>query len=50
MREMSGTMIVIIKIEKNLCIFCEGKKKGTKDRATNTENLISIVINEMIPY
>jgi hypothetical protein len=48
---MSGAVIIIIKTEKDLCIFCEGKRKDIKDRATNTDgNLVPVIINKVIPY
>jgi hypothetical protein len=48
---MLRVMIVIIKTKKNLYIFCERKKRNTKDRATNTDgNLMPVIINKMIPY
>jgi hypothetical protein len=51
MREMSGVIIVIMKIEKDLCIFCKGKKKNTEDRATNTDgNLVPVMVNKVISY
>jgi hypothetical protein len=50
MGEMSGTVIAIIKIEKNLCIFC-GRKKKPKNRAINTDgSLVPVIINKVIPY
>jgi hypothetical protein len=51
MRKMSGAMIAIIKIEKDLYIFCKGRKKNIKNRATNTDgNLMPVTTNKMIPY
>jgi hypothetical protein len=50
MREISGAVITIIKIEKDLYIFCEGRKKDIKNRAINTESLIPVVINKVILY
>jgi hypothetical protein len=51
MGEISGIMIAIIKIEKDLCIFYENRKKDTKNRATNTDgNLMPVIINKIIPY
>jgi hypothetical protein len=51
MGEMSRAVIVIIKIEKDLCIFCEGRKKDIKDKAINTDgNLVPIIIKKMVPY
>jgi hypothetical protein len=51
MGKMSGAVITMIKIEKDLYIFCEGRKKDTKDRVTNTDgSLIPVIINKMIPY
>jgi hypothetical protein len=44
-------MIAIIRIEKDLCIFCKGKKKDTKNRATNTDgSLVPVIINKVILY
>jgi hypothetical protein len=51
MREMSGAVIVIIKIKKDLYIFCEGRKKYMKDRATNTDgSLMPVIINKVVFY
>jgi hypothetical protein len=51
MGEMSGAVIIIIKTEKNLCIFCEERKRDTKDRAINTDgSLVPIIVNKVIPY
>jgi hypothetical protein len=51
MREMSGAIIAIIKIEKDLCIFCEKRKRNTKNRAINTdESLMPVIINKVISY
>jgi thioredoxin-related protein len=50
MGEMSRVIIAIIKTEKDLCIFCERRKRDTKNRATNTENLVPAIINKMVPY
>jgi hypothetical protein len=51
MGEMSGTVIAIMKIKEDLYIFCEKKKKNTKDRTTNTdESLVPKVVNKIIPY
>jgi hypothetical protein len=48
---MSGAIIVIIKIEKDLCIFYKGKKKNTENRVTNTDgSLVPVIVNKMIPY
>jgi hypothetical protein len=48
---MSETVIAIMKIEKDLYIFCEKRRKDTEDRATNTDgNLIPVIINKVIPY
>jgi hypothetical protein len=48
---MSGVVIIIIKTKENLYIFCERRKKGIKDRATNTDgNLIPAIINKVVPY
>jgi thioredoxin-related protein len=49
--EMSGVVIAIIKIEKKLCIFCERRKKNTKDRAINTDgSLVPVTTNKVISY
>jgi hypothetical protein len=51
MGEMSGVMIVMIKIEKDLYIFYERRRKDTKDRAINTDgSLMPVTINKIIPY
>jgi hypothetical protein len=51
MGEMSETIITIIKIEKDLYIFCERRKKDIKNRATNTDgNLMPVTVNKVIPY
>jgi hypothetical protein len=50
MGEMSGVMIAMIKIEEDLCIFYEGRRKDIKDKATNTENLVPAVVNKVILY
>jgi hypothetical protein len=51
MGKMSGAVIAIIKIEKDLCIFCERKRKNTKNRATNTDgNLMPVIVNKVISY
>jgi hypothetical protein len=48
---MSGVIIAIIRTEKNLCIFCKGKKKDTENKATNTDrNLVPVTINKVISY
>jgi hypothetical protein len=48
---MSEAIIAMIKTKKNLCIFCEGKKKNTENRAINTDgNLVPVIINKVIPY
>jgi hypothetical protein len=48
---MSGAIITIIKIEKDLCIFCKKKRKNTRDRATNTDgSLMPVIINKVISY
>jgi hypothetical protein len=50
MGEMSGAVITIIKIEKDLCIFCK-RKKNTRDKATNTDgSLMPVIINKIVPY
>jgi hypothetical protein len=44
-------MIIIIKTEMDLCIFCKKKKNKTQDQATNTDgNLIPVIINKVVPY
>jgi hypothetical protein len=51
MGEMSEAVIVMIKIEKDLYIFCKGRRKDTKDRATNTDgSLVPVIINKIVPY
>jgi hypothetical protein len=51
MGEMSGAIIVMIKIKKDLCIFCEGRRKNIKDRITNTDgSLVPVIINKVVPY
>jgi hypothetical protein len=51
MGEMSGAIIAIIKIKKDLCIFCKGKRKDTKNKATNTDgSLVPVTTNKVIPY
>jgi hypothetical protein len=48
---MSETVIVMIKIEKDLYIFCERRRKDTKDRVINTdESLVPVIINKVIFY
>jgi hypothetical protein len=48
---MSGAIIAMIKVEKDLCIFCKNRKKSTKDRAINTDgSLVPVIINKMILY
>jgi hypothetical protein len=47
---MSGAVIAMIKTKEDLCIFYEGRKKDTKDKATNTEDLIPAMVNKIIPY
>jgi hypothetical protein len=48
---MSGAVIAIIKIKKDLYIFCEGRRRDTEDRATNTDgNLVPATINKVVPY
>jgi hypothetical protein len=51
MGEMSGAVIAIMKIKENLYIFCKGRRKDTKNRATNTDgSLVPVIINKMILY
>jgi hypothetical protein len=51
MGEMSGVVIVMIKIEEDLYIFCEGKRKDIKNRAINTDgSLVSVIVNKVISY
>jgi hypothetical protein len=51
MGEMSGVVIVMIKIKEDLYIFCERKRKNTKDRIINTDgSLIPVIINKIIFY
>jgi hypothetical protein len=51
MGEISGIVIAIMRIEKNLCIFYKERKKDTKDRAINTDgSLVPVIINKVILY
>jgi hypothetical protein len=51
MGEMLGAVIIIIKIEEKLCIFCERRRKNTEDRATNTDgSLVPVIINKVVLY
>jgi hypothetical protein len=51
MGEMSKAIIIIMKIEEDLCIFCKEKRKDIKDRATNTDgSLVPVIINKIVPY
>jgi hypothetical protein len=51
MGEMSGAMIIIMKIEEDLYIFCERRKRDTEDRAINTDgSLVPVIINRVVPY
>jgi hypothetical protein len=51
MGEMSGTVIIIMKIKEDLYIFCEKRRKGTEDKAINTDgSLMPVIINKMIFY
>jgi hypothetical protein len=46
MGEMSGTIIIIIKKELSLYIFCEKRRKDINDKNTNTDrSLVLTVIN-----
>jgi hypothetical protein len=48
---MSGTVIIMIKIKENLYIFCEGRKKDIKNRATNTDgSLIPVTVGKIVFY
>jgi hypothetical protein len=48
---MSGAIIAIIKIKKDLCIFCEERKKDTENKATNTDgSLVPVTINKVVLY
>jgi hypothetical protein len=48
---MLGAIIIMIKIEKDLYIFCKGRKKDTEDRAINTDgSLVPVIVNKMIFY
>jgi hypothetical protein len=48
---MSGVVIAIMRIEENLYIFCEGRKKDTKNRAINTDgSLVPVTINKVVFY
>jgi hypothetical protein len=49
--EISGTVIIIIGTEVDLCIFYKRKRNKTQDQATNTDgNLVLIIINKVVPY
>jgi hypothetical protein len=51
MGEMSGAVIVIIKIKEDLCIFCKGRRKSIEDRVINTDgSLVPVIINKVVPY
>jgi hypothetical protein len=51
MGEMTGAIIAMIKEELSLYIFCEGRRKNTNDKNTNTDrNLVLTVINQVVPY
>jgi hypothetical protein len=51
MGEMSGAIIVIMKIEKDLYIFYKGKRKNTENKAINTDgSLVPVIVNKMVPY
>jgi hypothetical protein len=51
MGKMSGIMIAMIKIEKDLCIFYKGRKKDTEDRIINTDgNLMPVTTNKVVLY
>jgi hypothetical protein len=51
MGEMSGAVIVIIKIKEDLYIFCERRRKDMKDRVTNTDgSLVPVIINKVVFY
>jgi hypothetical protein len=51
MGEMSGAVIVIIKIEKDLCVFYEGRKKSIENRAINTDgSLVPVIVNKVVLY
>jgi hypothetical protein len=51
MGEMLKAVIAIIKIKKDLCIFCERKRKNTENKAINTDgSLMPVTTNKMIPY
>jgi hypothetical protein len=51
MGEISGAIIIMIRIKKDLYIFCKGKRKGTEDKATNTDgSLMPVIVNKIVPY
>jgi hypothetical protein len=51
MGKMLGAVIAIIKIEEDLYIFYEDRRKSIEDRATNTDgSLVPVIINKVIPY
>jgi hypothetical protein len=51
MGKMSGAVIIIMKIEKNLYIFYKGKKKDTENRVINTDgSLMPVIINKVVLY
>jgi hypothetical protein len=48
---MTETVITMIKTEKDLYIFCEGRKKDTENRAINTDgSLMPVTVNKIVPY
>jgi hypothetical protein len=48
---MSGAVIVIMKIKEDLCIFCEGRRKDTRDSVINTDgSLVPVMINKVVSY
>lgn len=51
LKEITGTVVTIMRIEMDLCIFYKNKRNRTKDQATNTEkNLLPAKINQVVLY
>jgi hypothetical protein len=51
MGEILKAVIAMMRIEKNLYIFYEKRKRDTKNRVTNTDgNLVPVTINKVILY
>jgi hypothetical protein len=49
LREITGTVITIIRSELDLCIFCENKKYKIRNQIINTDKNL-VPINKVIPY